>query len=269
MIGIRIQLFLAASALCLPLCAQKIHIEQYLVDQKIAEVLDEHSDIIAQKLLEVDSGSKKHGVWRFDWLPDYYIKYGIARIVGLEKMKEAMERCHLSSLTVANKRVYHVKGTPTTLSNRNYAIVIQKVHAARKLPPITGKEMKQLCRLMHETGYISMAGPRNRKGPNYIRTTDGKFCFIDTESRYESDHLLKGFLRLIRTHDFTKDLSKEALQLVFLEVKQLLKQSPSEISSTLAEIQQYIDEKETPPSWDYRTYFAEYFKDLMGRAKAR
>ena len=56
---------------------------------------------------------------------------------------------------------------------------------------------------MHETGYISMAGPLSSKGPNYIRTGPGKFCLIDTESRYEHENLLKGFLRFLRTHDFS------------------------------------------------------------------
>ncbi len=183
-------------------------------------------------------------------------------------MREVIDRCKLTSLYVADKRLYHVKGNATTLSNLNYAVVIKAAKAAPNLPPITLEEVKELCALMHETGYISMAGPLSPKGPNYIRTKLGKFCLIDTESRYEHENLLKGFMRFLKTHDFSRDLSQKALQHIFWEVKELLKKQPDKISTTLSAISRCIAEQETPPSWDYGRFFGKYFKSLKDQAEA-
>lgn len=253
----------------LTLRGQEHYLDRYPVDPEIAAILDEHSDEIAQKLDQVDAGSKKHGVWTFDWLPDYYVKYGLARIAGVEKMQEAITRFGLSSLTVADKRLYHIKSAPQELTSRNYAVVIKRVKAQHNVPPITLDEMKQLCTLMHATGYISLAGPLSKKGPNYIRVKGGKFCLIDTESRYEPERLLLGFMRILRTHDFSRDLSEDALKLVFLEIRQLLEKQPEEILPTLAQLRRYMKEQVTEPSWNYKKFVKHYFKDLKKSAEKR
>jgi hypothetical protein len=243
--------------------AQSSYLTKYLVTKDIQAILDAHSIEIAQKLQQKDSESQKHGVWQFGWLPRYYVKYGLARIRGMELMNEVIKRCNLSSITVPDKRIYHVKDASWEESNRNYAIIIARVEEAKKVTPITLAEMKQLCTLIHETGYISLCGKRNNlKGPNYIRTPDGKFCMIDTESRYEPHNLIKGFLRMLRSHDFNTDLSPEALQLILDEIVILLKHNPSQIDYVHAKITQYLREHTTPPSWDYRGYIHRMFNDL-------
>ncbi len=180
----------------------------------------------------------------------------------MEKMQEAIDRCHLTSLCVADKRLYHVKSNPKTLSNLNYAIVIKEVRGASNPPPMTLGEAQQLCQLMHETGYICVAGPLSKKGPNYIRTPEGKYCLIDTESSYNHNKLLKGFLRFLRTHDFSRGLSKEALKLLLWEVRKLLERQPEKIGETRAAIEAICNKQKSPPSWDYESYIKEYFEVL-------
>ncbi len=59
------------------LSAQEHYLERYAVDSEIAQVLDTHHEHIAELLADVDAGSKKHAVWQFEWLPHYYVKYGL------------------------------------------------------------------------------------------------------------------------------------------------------------------------------------------------
>ena len=128
-------LLIGSILLASPLVAQEYYKERYKVDQEIAQILDAHNELIAAQLTQVESGSKKHGVWTFTWLPGYYVKYGLARIAGMEKMQQVIDRCKLTSLYVADKRLYHIKGNPTALSNLNYAIVIKAAEARFRSPP--------------------------------------------------------------------------------------------------------------------------------------
>ncbi len=258
------QLFiiLLSSALCSAGTDHFIH--TYAVDPAIVPILDDHSKILAKKVAETHRDSQKWGVWQFDWLPGYYLKYGLARIIGLEKMQKAINSHNLEKIEVPDKRLYHIKGRPTKLSNLNYLIVVKAVKPARDVPPITLDEIQQLCTIMHKTGYISMTGTgtSSKKGPNYIRTQDGKFCLIDTESRYDHAQLLKGFLRLLSSHDLNKDLSQEALKHVLWEIKQLLIQQPRKVADTLLEIKRIIRKQDTLPTWNYRSYVKDYFAKL-------
>ncbi len=241
--------------------------ETYRVNRHVKEKLDAHSGLLAKKLKQVHQGTQKHGVWQFDWLQGYYIKYGLARIEGMEKMQKVIDRCNLSSITVADKRVYRIKGTDIKgtdrkPSNRNCAIVIKRVKAENNLAPVTLDEVQQLCTIMHETGYISMTGPLAKKGPNYIRTKDGSFCLIDTESRYDHTNLLKGFIRLLQSHDYTRDLSEEALKHILWEVEQLLKEKPEEIRYTIRALKICLKEQSGVPTWDYKSYIKNFCKQL-------
>ncbi len=235
--------------------------KDYAVDPAVRKILDKHAGQIRSLLKKVEKGEQKHGVWRFKWLPDYYVKYGLARIEGIERMQEVIDCCNLSSITVADKRIYCTKSSSEQLSNRNCAIVIKKVKGIKNPPPITLDEVQQLCTIMHETGYISMTGSRRTKGPNYIRTKEGHFCLIDTESRYDHDLLLKGFLRFISTHDFNKDLSEEALKHILREIKQQVKR-PSDASWAIEIITDTLQCQKGRPTWDYHSYIKTFCNAL-------
>ncbi len=255
-------LFIGSIVLTNLLHSNDRYIKSYPVDPEVGAVLDTQANELSDLMVAIHKRSKKHGVWQFECLPDYYVKYGLARISGMEKMLEVIDRCNLDCITVADKRLYHIKGRSTSYKNLNYAVVVKSVEGIENPPPVTLDEVLQLCRIMHETGYISMTGPRRKKGPNYIRTEDGKICLIDTESRYDHENLLEGFLRFLDSHRLGKDITKEALQHIFWEIKQQLKQRPKDILPTLKRMRESMKSQQGTPSWDYYSYFKKYFKDM-------
>jgi hypothetical protein len=235
------------------------YIERYLVEPEIAALLDLHSDDVSKKIEKIyESRTQKHGVWQFDWLPGYYVKYGLARIDGMERMKKCIKDHNLDHLTVPNKKIYHIKGRPHELSDLNYAAVIKEVNAAPKHKPLTLDEVKQLCTIIHETDYISVTSR------NFIRTKDGKLSLIDTESTYSRKKLLKGFLRMIGGYyDLNKDYEQEALKHVFGEIRTYLSKHPEKADSALPLLHSYLKQQKKPYLWDYTSYFKSYFKDYL------
>jgi len=235
------------------------YIEHYSVDPKIAAIMDRHSNEVSKKIKKINqSRMQKHGVWQFDWLPGYYVKYGLARIDGMELMKKCIQDHNLYHLTVPNKKIYHIKGRPSELSDQNYAVVIKEVKFSPHDMPLTLEEVKQLCTLAHETDYISITKR------NVIRTKNGKLSLIDTESTYSRKRLLKGFLRMIGGfYDLNKDYEREALKHVFWEIKNYLADHPQEADFAMNLLRGYLKEQKKPYSWDYGSFFTSYFKEYL------
>ncbi len=234
-------------------------IEKYSVDSELQALLDDHVDEIARRLKKVHKGQQKHGVWKFDWLPGYYVKYGLARIRGMEKMKKCIETHDLHLLTVPDKKIYHLKGRPTELSGDNYAVIIRKVERISDPEPLTLEQVQQLCTIIRETKYISMTSS------NFIRGTDGLLHLIDTEATF-SKNLLVGFVRMITTRpNLNTQYTKEALMYVFEEIKECLKKaSNGKKNETLKKIAAALKRQKKPYAWDYR----EYVKDLFAKELA-
>jgi hypothetical protein len=235
------------------------YIESYSVDPEIAAILDLHSEEISKKLQKIYASRwQKHGVWQFDWLPGYYVKYGLSRIDGMERMKKCIKDYNLDLLTVPDKKIYHLKGRPHELSDLNYAVIIKAVDASPNHKPLTLKQVKQLCTIIHKTDYISMTST------NYIRTTDGKLSLIDTEATYDRKKLLKGFLRMVGTdHNLNRDYEKESLKHVFSEIKKYLAKHPKEADSAMTQLLEFLKEQKKPHSWDYTSFFKSYFKHYL------
>ena len=79
--------------------------EKYSVEPELQDILDDHTDELYKRLKKTHHGMKKHGVWKFDWLPgEYYVKYGLARIRGMEKMNKCIEEHDLNLLTTPDKK---------------------------------------------------------------------------------------------------------------------------------------------------------------------
>ncbi len=231
------------------------HIEQYAVDSKVAAILDTHSDSLFSRLKNVDKHGGQHGVWTFDDLPGYYVKYGLSRIWGMELMRQVIEDHNLDLLTLPDKRIYHLKGRPKHVNNTNYCVVIKKVNAHGS-HRITKEQMRQLITLIRETKYISLTHD------NYLHVKDGKLCIIDTESNYDEHLEVKGYLRLLGYgHNPDNDFTEAALKLLFEEMKRLLDQETdrSKAQRTIQEAEGFLHGK--PQTWDYVTYFKEYFAD--------
>ncbi len=232
-----------------------ISLASYMVDQELEEILDDHVDELYKRLKKIHNGSRNHGVWKFEWLPGYYIKYGLERIIGMEKMKRCIKHHNLNLLTVPDKKIYHLKGNSKAISNKNYAVIIKAVDHSTDPKPLTLEQVKQLCTIIHETKYISMTST------NFIRGTDGLLHLIDTEATFSSGAILRGFLRMITTRpDLNKQYTKEALKHIFHEIKARLDHhSQWKQAEVLEKINAALRRQERPYSWDYRGYANELF----------
>ena len=121
---------------------------------------------------------------------------------------------------------------------------------------INKEQMRQLITLIRETKYISLTHD------NYLHVKDGKLCIIDTESNYDGNLEVKGYLRLLGYgHNPDKDFTEDALKLLFAEMKRLLDQETdrSKVKRTILEAEGLLPSQ--PHTWDYVSYFKEYFAD--------
>lgn len=233
------------------------HVQRFAVDPKIAQILDGHSHSLYAKLKHVDKHGGQHGVWTFSDLPGYYVKYGLSRIWGMELMQRVIDQHNLDLITLPDKRIYHLKGRPDHVNNTNYCVVAKKVHPKEGSHRVTKEQMRQLIILTRETKFISL------HASNYFHVKDGKLCIIDTESNYDSNLEVKGYLRLLGYgHNPDKDFTEDALKLLFEEMKRLLdlETDRSKVKRTIEEAESYLHQH-TPHHWDYITYFKEYFAD--------
>ncbi len=229
----------------------------YAVDREIKSILDMHSDEIFAKIKKVHTTTQWHGVWQFEWLPGYYIKYGLDRIKGVERIRHCIEAYKLDLLTTPDKRLYHIKGQPTELSSLNYAVIIKEVEATDTPQPLTLEHVKQLCTIIHKADYIDMTST------NYIKMANGKLCLIDTEGIFNASKRIKGFLRMIGTlHNLNTNYTQEALKHIFFEIKQELRRRPDQVSFALPYLKRELLAQEQPYSWDYISYANSYFKEL-------
>ncbi len=234
-------------------------LERYAVDSDIEAILDAHSHEIYKKIKKIDSTIQWHGVWQFDWLPGYYIKYGLERIKGVERIRRCIETYDLDCLTTPDKRVYHIKGRPYTQDNLNYAVVVKAIEPAGKQRPLTLEQVEQLCTIIHKADYVDMTST------NYIQMADGKLCLIDTEGIFNASKRIKGFLRMIGTrHDLNKNYTKDALKHIFWEIKEELRKHPENISFALPYLREQLEAQPQPHAWNYLSYAHEYFDDLGG-----
>jgi hypothetical protein len=230
-------------------------ITRYAVDPSLAEILDQHSQEIAQKLEETyKKPTKKHGVWTFEWLPGYYVKYNLARIKGMERMRECIQKNNLTFIRVPDKRIYHIKGKPRSLHNLHYAIVVKASEAdpLEMSKPLTLDQVKQLCVLIEKTGYISMTNT------NYIRGSNGILTMIDSEATFDHSQRILAYIRMIGArHNLNRDYTPEALTLILNEMANTLKKLPPKDRETaLSTIYRYLHEQQKPHRWDYIGYFA-------------
>lgn len=240
--------FLFSFSIAFTISASTDFRKKYEVNEPLKKVLDEHAGAIAHKLKEVRSWKlKKHGVWRFSWLPDYYVKFNLARIHGMEKMKSCIAAKNLDLLKLPDKRIYHVKGTPRTLNNYSYAVVIEKVKAQNRRP-LNLKQIQQMCKLIKETGYISMTST------NYIRTEGDTITLIDTEGTFNRNELTMGFMRLLGGgHNLNEDFTPEALKYI---IEELVNITPrSKCITVYNEAKKVFARQKAAARWDYRNYF--------------
>jgi hypothetical protein len=250
--------FLAICLLHAPLsCLNKDH-EAFAVNQSMKALLDAHTPELINAIHSMKTPRKKYrdGVWQFQWLPGYFIKYDINRIEGMKRIRDCIKKYNLHLITVPDKKLYHIKGRPDELSNDNYLVVVRKIEPAKNPLPISLEHVQQLSTIIKKTTYVDLTAT------NYLRLDNGKLCLIDTEGSFDSERLVRGYLRLLgSTHDLNSDYTPEALRYIFNEIKNILSQTPSFAPFTFMRLEQYFAKQKRPFVWDFETYCFELLKD--------
>ncbi len=241
-------IFIFYTAITITGSSAEYYLSTYAVDPEIKAILDEHRKIIDKKVKKIHGKKLSHalGVWQFDWLPGYYIKYGAERIKGMHRIKKCIKNYNLDLVSVPDKRLYHIPGRPEEFNDRNYVIVVKAVE--KEPQPLTVEQVKQLCTIIKKTGYMDMTDT------NYRRAPDGKLYIIDTEG-FNKSRIIKGFLRMIGTkHDLNTDYTPEALKYLFAEIKSHLNDNPHLVRFTLNRLDEFLGWQEKPYAWDYIGY---------------
>jgi len=140
--------------------------------------------------LIIPSGSK---VLKYSFLPEYYIKSGINRILGADRINQCIERCNLAYCAVARKYLYHVPGKPQNFDNKNYFVLAKTVHededTAFTLPMV-----RDILTVFKETGFNDIFDNNN-----IIKSYNTAF-FVDTD--------LNGFNALLISNMYPRILQE-------------------------------------------------------------
>jgi hypothetical protein len=173
--------------------AEKYSVTTHLVDTKIRKLLDEHSDLLCSLVDTVhQTPYQKHGVWKFDWLPGYYIKYNIKRLFMRERIASCIAKNNLDLLYIPRKYLYHIKGRPEALHSLNYLIVVEDVPSVTHTKPLGIEYAQQFVKLIKETGHCSTYAC------NYLELKDGRLALIDTDGTFNKKNSIRGIIDLLR-----------------------------------------------------------------------
>ena len=185
----------ATQALTLPAHIQEeAFIAAHLVDKDIEAILDKYSDQLGRLVDKVRATERrKHGVWQFDWLPGYYIKYNVDRVYKRDLVADCIERNGLDLMHTPVKQFYHIKGRSQKLHSLNYVVIVEKVHDDKKSykKRMSLEQVKQFCKIIEETGHISTYMS------NYLRLENDKLSFIDTDGTFNKNFYVRGIMDLL------------------------------------------------------------------------
>ncbi len=195
----------------------------YMVPVELQELLDDHSEELTALVKKVHKTRyQKHGVWQFDWLPGYYVKYNIARVINREVVARCIEEHDLDLLHIPPKQLYHIKGRPTKLSNKNYVVVIKELTHHPTDEPMGLEQVQQFIRLIETSGHCSTFSH------NYVRLEDGRISFIDTDGTFNVENPLRGIIWLL-DEDLTTYYTQEAAAAILDKIAyHYVRQSPAD-----------------------------------------
>jgi len=150
---------------------------------------------------------KRGGVWKFKWLPGYYVKYNIDRLKKRQLLDSCIQEKNLYLLHTPAKYLYHINGRPHKFTSQNYAIIIKEVEDDEEEydKPIDEEQVKQMVHAVEETGHISTF--KN----NYLRLKNRRISFIDTDGTFNKERSIVGIARLLDGGDLPTHFTPEAL----------------------------------------------------------
>lgn len=147
----------------------------------IQELLDGHTLELQDLLKEWNSRPDARMGWNVctkEWLPGYYLKYGIERVAHAQKIKDLIETHALCMLAVPDKYIYHVPGLSSEVSNETCIVVARAATGKNGKGQCIGLEqVKQLCKL------AELAHHYDLHPANLVTTLDGKIMIIDTDKQ--------------------------------------------------------------------------------------
>ncbi len=199
-------------------------IKEHSVSKELTQKLDQHSEELARLVEKIDATPRqKHGVWTFDWLPGYYVKYNVSRVIKRESLARCIEEEGLDLLHTPEKLLYHIKGRPNELTNLNYVVLSKKVRDTPKeyQKRMDLEQVKQFITAIEKTGHVSTFEP------NFLRLAGRRISFIDTDGTFNVTKPNTGFTRLLdRTlsHYYTPD----ALDYIIDKIAEKLVTEPSQ-----------------------------------------
>ncbi len=202
--------------------AQKEFILAHHVDKETTALLDTHSRTLSNLVTSIHSTPmQKNGVWQFEWLPGYYVKYNVERVLMRERLAHCIEKYSLNLLHTPEKFLYHIKGRPTQLHNLNYVVLIKEVQPdpAAQEEPMTLEQVEQFITLIEKTGHCSTFGC------NYLRLSDRRISFIDTDGTFNKKNPIKGIIGLLN-QPLETYYTSEALYYIVDKIAKHLAQLP-------------------------------------------
>ena len=151
----------------------------HLVPDELKQILDDHTEEFGEIIKSCSK--RKHcparrGVKEYDWLPGYFVKYGVERVKWAQKLRDLIAQHGFTHLVIPKKYLYHVPGKPTDLRSPNYVVVAQKLERDRtdSGKVITKQMVQELMVLIFETQM------KDHHSNNLFVTADGLLAMIDT-----------------------------------------------------------------------------------------
>ncbi len=219
---------------------EALFIKAHLVHASLRAVLDDHSETLATLVQAIDATPhQKHGVWKFEWLPGYYVKYNVDRLFMRERLAHCIESYNLNLLHTPKKYLYHIKGRPAELSNLNYVVIIKEVTAdpLGDSYPMGLEQIQQFIVLIEKTGHCSTFAH------NYLRLGDGRISFIDTDGTFNTQNPIRGIIDLLN-RDLEFYYTPEALSCIIDRIaRHLVQLSGQELQRAEKRITMMVSEQ--------------------------
>ncbi len=236
-------------------------IEHHRVSEKLAEILDQHSKELARLVDAVHATERqKHGVWTFKWLPGYYVKYNVSRMVKRERISLCIQEENLHLLHTPEKYLYHLKERPTEFTSLNYVVICKKVHDSKDEYhiPMDLEQVQQFIMLIEKTGHLSTFEP------NFLRLSDRRISFIDTDGSFNRDKPNTGFVRLL-DRNLSHYYTAEALAYILDKIAEhlVLETDDKRRDKCLSDLDLYVSRQNTKVREKIIKVLAEYTQHYL------
>ena len=195
------------------------------------------------------------------------VQYRLNSRIDRVRIKIDTSTCYLNKYTdykhrddsmhTPRKYLYHLKGRPKELDNRNYVVVIKELYPdkSEQVKPMTLKQVTQFITLIEKTGHCSTFGH------NYLRLSGGRISFIDTDGTFNKKNPIRGIIGLLN-HDLATYYTPDALYYIIDRIAQHLGDLPDwDCEKPLRMIHEFIGEQPK----DLRKKLRLVLKECLGK----